>query len=151
MTVSGTASLAAARKLLETGTCTCVACKDGIAYTSAERGVGPLINWVEGGTDLSGFSVADKVIGKGAAMLFVLLDVKEVYTPVMSEPARSVLQEHGIVSHCGSLVPSIRNRTGTGRCPMEEAVLDIDDPYEAFVAIKKKRAELSRLPLNKQQ
>lgn len=151
MTVSDTASLAAARKLLETGTCTCVACKDGVAYTSAERGIGSLVNWIEGDTDLSGFSVADKVIGKGAAMLFVLLGVKEVYAPVMSEPARSVLQAHGITSHCASLVPSIRNRTDTGRCPMEEAVLDIEDPHEALEVIRKKREELSRLPLNKQR
>ena len=150
MTATGTTSLVTARKLLRTGTCTCVACKGSIAYTSTERGVGSLISWIDGDTDLSGFSVADKVIGKGAAMLLVILGVKEAYAPVMSEPARATLAAHGIDAYYGSRVPAIRNRMNTGRCPMEEAVLGIDDPAEALAAIKKKRAELLRLPLERQ-
>ena len=60
-----------AKKRMLDGGYTCVVQKDNQVYTSMERGVKPLLNWLDERTNLCGFSAADKVIGNGAAMLYV--------------------------------------------------------------------------------
>ena len=127
-----------ARRILEESSFTCVLRKDETVYTATERGVKPLVRWLVTGLDVRGFSAADKVVGKATAYLYVLLGVKEVYAQVMSQSAREVLTCHGIAAAPGKLVPHIINRQGTGICPFEEAVLEIQTPEEAFTAIRAK-------------
>ena len=134
--------LDAAKQYLVDGGYTCVARKDGQVYTSTERGVKPLLTWLDSSMDLRGFSVADKVIGNGAAMLYVLLGVKEIYTPVISVQAKTTLDAHGIHNYFDVCVDEIINRAGTGPCPMEDAVAGIGKPQEALIAIRKKLQEL---------
>lgn len=122
---------------------TCVLCGGDQVLTSRLRGVKPILNWLDQGLDLHGYSAADKVVGKAAAFLYVLLGVKEVYGQVMSVPAKSVLEAHGILNGCTEEVDAIRNRTNTGFCPMETAVWDIVDPQEALDAIRRKAKELN--------
>ena len=127
-----------ARNLLIAGGYTCVVHKEGTVYTATERGVKPLVRWLTEGIDVRGFSAADKVVGRATAYLYVLLGVKEVWAAVMSEAAAEVLQRHGIAASQDELVPHIINRAGTGICPFEEAVLDIQTPEEALTAIREK-------------
>ena len=131
-----------AKNLLVEGKYTCVAIKGEQIYTSKERGVKPLLAWLDKGINLSGFSVADKVIGNGAAMLYVLLGVKEIYTPVISKPAQRTLQMHGVDTSFDVCVEGICNRTNTGPCPMEAAVEGIVEPEAAVLAIRKKLIEI---------
>lgn len=131
-----------AKSLLLEGTYTCVLCKGEDVYTSNQRGVAPLLSWIKSGTDLKNFSAADKVVGKAAAFLYVLLGVKEVYAEIISEPASQTLENFNISHQFASKVMAIRNRTNTGFCPMESAVLNIDEPNEALNAIIKKLEEL---------
>ena len=60
----------------------------------------------------------------------------------MSESAAKVLSEHGVSFGYCELVPMIENRTHTGMCPMEETVLHLADPSEAFSALEKTIARL---------
>ncbi len=129
-------------RLLEEGGHTCVLCKDELVLTSGKRGVLPLIEWIEQGRNLKGFSAADKIVGRASALLFVLAGVREIYASVMSEGALSELEKHGIPAYYGSLVPAIINRQGTGICPMEQAVLGISDPAQALAAVKRRQQEL---------
>lgn len=124
-----------AKKLLDNGGYTCVLCKEDITYTTAERGVKPLLEWLDSKTEVRGFCAADKVVGKAAAFLYVLLGVKEVYAHVMSESAIHTLSEYGIQSVCDISVQGIINRAGTGPCPMEQAVRGVDNPKQAQKAI----------------
>lgn len=117
---------------------TCVIIKDEKIYTSKERGVKPLLAWLEDGVDMKGASASDKVVGKAAAFLYVKLQIKEVYAGVVSKPACAVFKEYGISVQYGEKVDAIRNRTNTGFCPMETAVLDIEDADEAFTTVKDK-------------
>lgn len=123
---------------------TCVLCRGDDVYTAVHRGVKPLIEWIDCGADFKDFSAADKVVGKAAAFLYVLLGVSEVYALVMSEAAVDTLAKNGIVSKYEKSVPHIINRNGDGMCPMEQSVWDIDDPAEALDAIRKRLAELSQ-------
>lgn len=130
-------------ELLKAGGCSCVLFRDGTTYTSTKRGVAPLVEWLAGGTDIIGFSAADKIVGKAAALLFIMGGVKEVYAPVMSETAAEILAHHGIHAEYETLVRTIINRGGTGPCPMEQAVSGIDDPAEGLKAIQSTMAALA--------
>lgn len=132
-----------AKSLLEYGEYTCVLCLDDKIYTSTEQGVKPLLAWIDSSTDMKGFAAADKVVGKAAAFLYVILGVKAVYAGVISEPAKKVLTENGIDVEYGTLTDAIRNRAGTGFCPMETAVKGISEPYAALEAVRQKLRQLS--------
>lgn len=122
---------------------TCVLCKNNEILTSKQRGIAPLLAWHDSDATFAGFSAADKVIGKGAAFLYVLLGVQEVYAPVISEVAVATLEKHEIIVRYETLVPYIVNRTGDGGCPIEQAVMTTEEPEEALIAIKQRLAELS--------
>ena len=119
-----------AKETLESGGYTCVLTDGTIVYTSKLRGVKPLVQFLESGTIPSGFSAADKVIGRATAYLYVLLGVREVYAQIISEPAAEVLRAKGIHVQYGTLVPNIINRKGDGICPFEAAVMEITEPVE---------------------
>ena len=125
-----------ARSLLEKENYTCVICRGDDVITDRRRGVRPLLELLESGKDLHGYSAADKVVGKAAAFLYCLLGVKALHAGVLSVPARDVLVSAGISVEWGSLVPAIRNRAGDGFCPMETAVWDLTDPALAPDAIR---------------
>ena len=127
-----------ARRLFATGNYTCVLCKDEQIYTSAERGIKPLLAWLDMEESFQGFSAADKVVGKAAAYLYVLLGVQEVYAVTMSEAAGEIFTQNHIAFQDEILATEIRNRTNTGLCPMEEAVKDAVHPSEAVDKIRKK-------------
>lgn len=139
-----TNNLTNARTLLDTGRYTCVVCREETTYTATDRGVKPLLNWVNDGLNLSGFSAADRVVGRATAFLYVLLVVKEVYANVMSKPAAEVLALHGISASYSTLTDGIINRKGDGPCPFEAAVMDYSDPELALNAIRSKMMQMQK-------
>ena len=132
-----TADLNKARQLLASEGYTCVLCCEEQRYTSTRRGVAPLLQWLDEGTPLEGFSAADKVVGKAAALLYCLLKVKELYAAVISRSALEALNKGGIPVYYDTLTEGIINRAGTGPCPMEAATKEISDPALAPAAIRK--------------
>ena len=122
---------------------TCVLVSGSTVYTSTLRGVKPLMQWLENGTDMKGFYAADKVIGKATAFLYVLLGVRAVYAHVISKSALAVLQENKIEVQYGTLVENIINRKGDGICPFEQAVMEIGSAAEAYPAILGKMKEMN--------
>ena len=131
-----------ALEILRTEDCTCVLCGDGRVYRSHLRGVRPLLQWLDEGVDLMGFSAADKVVGRGAAFLYRLLGVRRVHGCVMSNAAVKVLRAGGIEVSWDVLAEGIRNRTGDGPCPMEAATAGITEPEMALEAIRQKLRSL---------
>ena len=136
------ADLNRAIALLSEGHYTCVACKGELLHTATFRGVKPLVRWLDDQTDLTGFSAADKVVGKATAYLYCLLGVRAVHAYVMSTAAMEVLRNHGIDARCDKEVPGIINRAGDGPCPFEAAVLEIQDAHDALTAIRNKRRQM---------
>ncbi len=133
-----------AKALLSEGDYTCVVCREEYVHTSQDRGVKPLLNWLEEGMDLKGFSAADRVVGRATAFLYVLLGVKAVHARIISRPAAAVLETYGIESSAEKMVEGIINRRGDGPCPFEAAVLEITDAGEALAAIRNKQMEMRR-------
>ena len=136
-------SLEQARSLLLSSASTIAVVSNGEVFTSQERGVKPLLHLLsEKKGFLKGASVADKVIGKAAALLMVLGEIKEVHTMVISEPAIKVFEKYNIPCFYDKKVERIINRTGDGLCPMESLCLDVDNPMDAFTKIKDKISKM---------
>ena len=127
-----------AKELLTTQGYTCVILKGDVCYNSRKRGIAPLMGYLADGIHMQGYFAADKVVGKAAAYLYVLLEIAELYVGVISVPALEVLQRVHIPVTYDTLVPVIHNRTDTGFCPMESAVLEIHDVKEAYHVLKAK-------------
>ena len=121
---------------------TCVLLKGDKVRTSKERGVAPLLAWLDGGEDCQGGVAADKVVGKAAAYLYVLLGVAFVHAKVISRAAEEVFQRFSLAYAYEECVDAIRNRAGDGFCPMEQEVWMVDDPQTAYEKIVQKRKEL---------
>ena len=129
-------NLTKAAALLDSGDYTCVLCCGESICTDRRRGVRPLLELLESGHNFHGYCAADKVVGKAAAFLYVLLGVRAVYARVISAPAISVLSRHGIDLTFDVQVPAIENRTKTGICPIESSVWNTDDPATALEIMK---------------
>lgn len=85
---------------------------------------------------MKGASIADKVIGKGAAALMVLGGFKAVYADIISTPALALLREAGVEVTFAREVPHIINRNKTGRCPLETACGDLNSVEEMYPVIR---------------
>lgn len=101
--------------------------KDGEIITSDKRGVAPMVDFLREGKELSGFSAADKVVGKAAAMLFIKAGIKKLYAETVSKSAKELLESFDVGLSFKTLVPYIINRDKTGMCPMESTVLSVFD------------------------
>lgn len=117
---------------------TCAIVGNGVILRSKERGVKPLLAWLSAEENCAGAMAADKVVGKAAAYLYVLLGVEQIHAKVLSEMAEEVFLRFGIAYSYAEKVAAIRNRAGTGFCPMEQAVLDVDDPKRAYTVLNER-------------
>ena len=85
---------------------------------------------------LRGASVADKVVGKGAAALLILGGVRELFAGVISTPALGLLEDSGISFRFAEKVPYIINRKGDGLCPVETLCKDCKTAAECLPFIQ---------------
>ena len=76
-----------AKRLLNSSSHTCVLCKGEVIHVSDRTGIAPMMDFLDHETDLVGFSAADRIVGKAAALLFALAGVREIYAEVLSESA----------------------------------------------------------------
>jgi len=114
-------------------------------YTSQYGGIRPLLQPINIDKDyFEDAFVIDKVIGKSAAFLLIYSSVKKVHAFIMSEHAKHLLDLHNIPYSYDELVPYIQNNLKTGMCPMEQSVINIDDPKLALVALNNKVNELMK-------
>lgn len=102
-----------------------------------QRGVTDLMEMLESEPELlHGAEVADKVIGRGAALLLAKGMVATVYAKVISSGALDVLRRARIPVEYEKEVPIILNRSGDGQCPVERLTASTDDTEEAFNMIR---------------
>ena len=135
--------LVQALDLLQKENYTCIMVKENSVYASKDNGIKPILQPLN--QDENFFAegwVADRVIGKSAAMLLVKGQVKGIYGEIMSEHALKFLNQCKIEIAYETLVPYIENREKTGMCPMETLVLDTEDTTEAFEWLNRKVKEM---------
>lgn len=119
-------------------------CKNGDCLYSEKRGIAPMMDFIASGANLAGYSVADIVVGKAAALLFVKCGIKNVFAKTLSENGKKILERYGIDFEYETLAEKIINRSGTDICPMEKAVANTDDPEEAYAQIAQALKKISQ-------
>lgn len=81
-------------------------------------------------------SVADKVVGKGAAALMIAGGVSQIYAEVISRPALKLFGNYPEIKvDYGTIVDGIVNRRGDGPCPVEALTIGLDDVPHCVEAI----------------
>lgn len=106
--------------MLHTGGYSCVIANGKEIRTFTQRGVADLYDLLTMEPEfLKGAIIADKVVGKGAAALMILGEIKELYTDVISTKALELFQKSEVKVDFTQEVPFIWNRNHTGWCPVE--------------------------------
>ncbi len=136
-------AVAAAKKLIKEGKATCVVIKDGkLLSTSSDSGIAPVLAMYDAGL-LSGAILVDKIVGRATAMIAVHGGVVECFGATVSKGAYDFLIANNIPTEYAQLPEHIVNRQGTDICPMEKAVMGIDDTALAIEAVRKTLKELA--------
>ena len=125
--------------------CSCIIHNNGTTRAFHERGVKDLHRLLEQEPEiLSGASLADKVVGKGAAALMIAGGVVWVYADVISRAAMELFEQSRVEVQYGEVVPNIINRAGTDICPVEKLCRDCKTADECLPLIDKFIKEMSR-------
>ena len=127
------------RRRLAAGAAAVVARGGVIVREETGGGIAPILKLLDEEA-LAGATVADKVVGRAAAAVFVVGRVRSVCTPLAAAGAAELLAAHGIALTADETVPAILNRRRDGPCPMEQAVAGSDDPAAMVAALKAKTA-----------
>ena len=124
--------------LLESGAATLALCKDQkLVFSRFGRGIAPALELLdEHAALLQGADVYDLIIGKAAASVFILGGAKSVFGMTMSDSAIALLQQYGIPCSWQTRTEQIINRRGTGLCPFEQAVLNLQTPEDCLPVIR---------------
>lgn len=135
-----------ARKLLIDEDLTLVVVKNGeVIFKSIDKGIKPMyILATEMKEKAMSASLADRVIGKGAALLCGYIEINEVYTDLISEGGMETLKKYNIPFTMEKTSPYIKNRDKSGYCPIENISLNLEDPILLLEKIKEFLTSISR-------
>lgn len=121
--------------ILDEGNFSCVIQNHDEIRTFTQRGVADLFELYSNDCNfLKGAIIADKIVGKAAAVLMVAGGIRGLHTHTISEQALSVFDGSGIEVTYGQSVPVIINRTRTDWCPMEKLCKD-EESIEKLIDI----------------
>ena len=130
--------LSIAEKLLSENDYSIVNVKDGVILDKKRGGgIKPILETIDELKEaMNGSIVGDKILGKASALLCVYAKVKGVYTPQATKTAIAVLIRAGIPGQTDTMVPFIKNKSGTDICPFEKMLRYVDSPEQAYKVLK---------------
>lgn len=121
--------------LLVDNTCV-ILYKNKIVFTSDKKGVAPILDFYHSKEFAKkAYVVNDRIVGRGAAILAALIGATKIVTPVISQAALTFCQEHSILVEYQKEIPYVVNRTKDGPCPIETAVLQINNIEQGYQMI----------------
>jgi hypothetical protein len=106
-------------------------------FESHSSGISGLLQAIDNLKEmLHGSFVADRVVGRAAALLLTYSCVKKVCAVTLSSEGLRVLVDNNIKVEYGNLVPKILDKEGKNICPFEKFSLTITSPTEAYEQLK---------------
>ncbi len=128
-------------EFLKTGLAFQVYKSEKMLFTSNKEMLAPLLEYLE---MLAPYHhkvvIFDKIMGNAAALLCVLANCSEVYSPLGSEFAIKTLDKYGIAYHIAKIVPYIQKPGLTEICPMEKLSID-KEPDEFYEIVKSRKSK----------
>lgn len=148
MTEGGAATskdLDIAKKVLFEKNANLVVVRDGeILFLGRSNGLGDLAEIVLRNPGiLKSSSIADRIVGKAAAVIYSVNRVKAAYACLLSKHGLEVLEKNGVEVHYERLAQHIEGRDG-GICPFERLILEIGEERTAYRLLLEKLREILR-------
>jgi hypothetical protein len=109
-----------------------------IVFETGVHGIEGFMHAIEkSGKKLAGSSVADRIVGRAAALLCVYAQVAAVFAVTVSKEGVEILTLNDIRYEYENLVPHILNHKKTGICPFEQLTAGLASPEEAYTKLKR--------------
>ena len=120
--------------------------KDGeLIFKSQDKGIKPMFTLATSLKEKAkGAALADRVIGKGAAILAGYVGINEIYTDLISQGGIERLEYYKISYRMENSCEYIKNRDKTGLCPIENISKDIEDPLTLIESIEEFLEKISK-------
>ncbi len=124
-------------KLLEKDLSLVIVKNGKVTFETNKQGITGFLQAIEElNSNLVGSSVADKIVGVAAAILFVYAGVVSVFALTISEEGINVLEDNNITYMFKKKVSNILNRDKNDVCPFEKIALNSRNPDDAYLKLK---------------
>ena len=80
-----------AKEIFYSGNYSFVLVKNEDIISSSQKGIMQIVELIESGKDFTDYSLCDRIAGRAAAFLYILLGVKEVHSVKMTKLATNIL------------------------------------------------------------
>jgi hypothetical protein len=108
-----------------------------LIYSSQDKGLRPLWDFLEQHKEKYGLILHDKIIGLAAAKLIVYSKIiSEVITMTASVPAKKFLEDNGVIITACEVVTNIMTKDKSAICPGEVIALNTKAPDDFCRKIK---------------
>ena len=127
----------AAKKLNQKNLSLVVVKNGKVLFETESHGLNDLveaINQLQNG--MQGSSVADRIVGRAAALLFVYSGVSAVFAATISDGGIEILDNNNVFHEFEKRVHRILNLKKTDVCPFEKLVAELSSPEEAYERLK---------------
>ena len=107
-----------------------------LVFSSTRENLLPIIEYIDSYNPCHRRVVIyDRIVGNAAALLSVLANCHEIYSPLGSQLAIATLDRYHVRHHLAEVVPYIRKPDSPDMCPMEKLSID-KDPETFYAAVK---------------
>ena len=132
------ADFAIAAKRLSQKSLSLVVVKNGeVLFETESHGLGDLIRAINQlKSSMKGSSVADRIVGRAAALLFVYSGVSAVFAVTISDGGIEILKNNNVFHEFEKRVPRILNLKKTDVCPFEKLVAELSSPEVTYERLK---------------
>ena len=120
-------------KILDENNFSVVGYDNGEIVSSEKKGVAPLLDFYK--QNHVNMICCDKVVGKAAAIMHILLGSKYLHCHIISQKAIDILDKYGMQYSYDTKVDYILNRSKSGMCPLEKATEKCEDVNQGYKII----------------
>lgn len=116
--------------------------KGRIVFETSSHGIDGLLGAIQKlNKEMKGSTVADKIVGRAAALLCIYAGVTAVFAVIASEKGIEALKENNVFCQFENIVPCILDSKRSDICLFEKLVMDLSDPKVAYERLKAFAAE----------
>jgi hypothetical protein len=115
-----------------------VIAKNGkLLFETESHGIGDLLKAIQQlRRKMNCSSVADRIVGRAAALLFAYSGVHAVFAIIISESGTEILKSNHIFYEFERWVPCVLDPKRIDVCPFEKLVAEFSNPKEAYGELK---------------
>lgn len=126
-----------AKEIFAQSECSFVLVNNDNIITNNDKGLKPIVDLIDSGEDYSEYAICDKITGRAAAFLYVLLGIENVHAKKMAKLAIQILDRAEIEYSYDELIETVLDENMDEIDPVELSVLRSGSAVQAIEDIKK--------------